>query len=275
MVSRAGALVVAMLLALPAIAEGAPPDLRPYRVGQPLTLTPGQAGTWTLACRDGDLATDGSWRAENVDVDVLEADTFSRSAYRFRLRSNAQADTRVRLAVSCLRSRAGRDRLRGAGRRERAATLPAGPGSIPAIRCPRGSLAVAPGFRVDSPAGVARVTARYPTADLAGSSVRLTALSPVAVTASTRCLRSARHLRVALRAGNTDVADGRAETFTVRCHARETAIAGAFRLSGSWYLGQLPQGRRRSFGVESPATGRAGDARLGLLCLQVPTAEAR
>lgn len=298
---RAGILLAALALALhgaPA-ASAAGRDVRAYRVGQALALEPGQVGTYTLACRPGDVVTDGVWRVDAVDadaqpdgqafdrvtgVDVLEADAFSQGGYRFRLRDNAAGRAQVHLAIVCLRARVGARRLRVLGRRETTAALLPGSGGPRPVSCPRGALAIAPGFRLDGSGGAARLTASYPVLpSLARSRLTFTALDAVAVTASGRCLRrrtTAAHgrrdrLRVALRAGDTAVADGRMETFTVSCRAREAAIVGDVALGDAWYLGQWPAERRRAYELQSPSTGRPGHARLGLLCLRERTSEPR
>jgi hypothetical protein len=74
-------------------------------------------------------------------------------------------------------------------------------------------------------------------------------------------------LGLTLRTAHATLADGRRETYTVSCRARETAISGAFSIAGGWYLGQFPSGRQRTFRAQSPRTGTDGAVQLGLLCL--------
>lgn len=282
------------LLAIAPIAEAADaPTLQPYRVGQSLRLDEGQTGTYTLACRGDDLATDGSWLVDAVDanpqldeqpydlvtgVDVLEAEAFADGAYSFTVRNNAEGAAQVRIAVTCLPQRVGGHRLRLSELRSTSAALAPGQTSPPPVSCPRGTVAVAPGFALGAPVTSPRLTTRVP----AGGALRrltsaFTLVDESTVRTSARCLatttaRAAGHrhrLRATFREGQTDVNDGRVETFTVSCRAGEHALMGSFRLGGSWYLGQSPAGRQRSFKVQSPPTGETGDAALGLLCLQL------
>lgn len=250
------ALVVAAMPARTATAAGA----RTYTVTQDLTLDPGQDGSFSLACRSGDVATDGTWRAAALGLNVLEADSISAQGYRFAVSNDSPAAATLRLAVVCLDAPG----ARLAGRRTTNATAGVGPASTPALRCADGTVAVAPGFRIQG--GIARVTTRFPRG-LGSALLGLVAVDAVRVTASTRCLRPGAGLRLAFRAGDTDVAAGRVESFTVSCERGETAIAGAYRLSRAWYLGQTPAGRRRSFRLQAASTTSGGDARLGLLCL--------
>ncbi|HEU4655946.1 MAG TPA: hypothetical protein VFR97_00390 [Capillimicrobium sp.] len=300
---RAGMLRVAALPALLALsallapsaaqaAGDAPP--RVYRVSQALRLDEGQTGTYTLACRRHDVATDGTWLVDAVEanpdlddaaydlvtgVDVLEAASFAAGAYRFTLRNNAEGGAQVRIAVTCLQAGPDRHRLALGPRRTERAELAPGPGSPLAIACPRGTIAVAPGFRAEGLGAAPRLTTRAP----AGAGARrftwaFTAIDAATVRTSARCLatRVGRHrLHATYRAGTTDVSDGRVETFTVSCRASEQAIVGTFRLSGSWYLGQAPAGRQRSFKLQSPPDGRSADAALGLLCLRLAAARPR
>ncbi len=289
--SLAGILALTAVLALPA-AAGAH-ELRTYRVDQRLTLPGGASGEYTLACRHRDIATDGTWHVDDVEshlgrfnlvsgLDVLEADAFSRGGYRFSLRNNAGGEAKLRLTVSCLRRDVGPHRLRVGARRQVAATLAVGLTELPAVRCPDGTLAVAPGFRITG-LGVGRLTASFPGERGRSSRLSLTVLEPTSATASARCLRREttgrgghRHaLRTVFRDGRTDVSDGHVETFAVRCREGESAVLGGFRLSGSWYLGQLPSRDRISFRVQSPASGTAGDARLGVLCLRAQSSAPR
>lgn len=286
--------LAALLASLPSVAVAADDaTARAYRVIQSLRLDEGQTGSYTLGCRGHDVATDGMWLVDAVaanpqiddepydlvtGVDVLEAEAFADGAYRFTIRNNAEGAAQVRIAVSCLGVRIGRHRLRVSERRVRDAALTAGTTAGPAIACPRGSLAVAHGFAVGAPLTAPRLTARAP-AGRGGRRLetRFTAADTATVRVSGRCLRTTttradghRHrLRTTLRVGTTDVADGRVETFTVSCRANEHPLLGSFRLGGSWYLGQLPAGRQRSFKVQSPPDGRSADAALGLLCLRL------
>jgi hypothetical protein len=270
-------------------------DVRTYRVLQHLALDAGQDGAFVLACRRGDLATDGTWRVDGLDdagadpvsgVDVLEADSISPQSYRFDVRNTTVAAARLTIAVSCLDGDVGsgsdRHRLGVGSRRSATGDVAAGAVRAPMVACPSGSVAVAPGFRLAGGAGaVARVVTRLPAGGVTRVDLRLVALSGLRVTASTRCLarmttRSPRdghrhRLRLALRGAMATVADGRRESFTVACRADERAIEGGFSLSEAWYLGQVPSGRRRSYVLQSPATGRPASATLSLLCLGTRT----
>jgi hypothetical protein len=260
---RAGVLLAAAAIAIAAlpIRAVAAARTRTYSVVQRLTLDPGQDGSFSLACGSGDVATDGTWRAGALGLNVLEADSISRLGYRFAVSNDSPAAASLRLAVVCLHATG--PRLSGA-LRTASTTAGVGPASTPALRCPAGTAAVAPGFRIEG--GIARVTTRFPRG-LGSALLGLVAVDPVRVTASTRCLRPGSGARLALRSGATDVAAGRVESFTVSCRKGETAIAGAYRLTGAWYLGQTPEGRRRSFRLQAASTSAAGAARLGLLCL--------
>lgn len=286
--------VAALLATLPAPA-GAAEDAtaRAYRVVQSLTIDEGQTGSYTLACRGHDLVTDGVWLVDDVaanpqlddapydlvtGVDVLEAESFAGGAYRFTVRNNAEGPAQVRIAVACLGARLGAHRLRVSERRTTSTTLEPGMGAPPAVRCPRGSIAIAHGFSVGAPLTSPRLTTSAPaTAAARRIETAFSAGDAATVRASARCLARRttaagghRHrLRTTFRVGTTDVADGRVETFTVSCHAGEHPLLGSFRLGGSWYLGQLPGGRQRSFKVQSPPDGRSADAALGLLCLRL------
>jgi hypothetical protein len=293
---RAGILAcaVALLAAPPTAAMAADaPTIRAYRVIQPLRLDEGQTSTYTLGCRGRDVVTDGTWLVDDLatnpqiddepfdlvtGVDVLAAEALSRSAYRFTVRNNAEGAAQIRIAVTCLGARVGGHELRVSDRRTRVAALPAGTSAGPALDCPRGTVAIAPGFALGAPLAAPRLTARA----IARASARrvvlsFTAAEPATVRTSGRCLRRAttradghRHrLRTTLRVGETDVADGRVETFTISCRADEHPLLGSFRLGGSWHLGQLPAGRQRSFKIQSPPDGESADAALGLLCLDV------
>jgi hypothetical protein len=261
---RAGVLLAALALIgtaapEPAHAAAAP---RAYTVAQELTLDPGQDASFSLACRAGDLATDGTWRASAFGLNVLEADSISRQGYRFVVSNDSAAPASLRLAVVCLHA----DGARLSGPlRTSSVTSGVGAASAPALRCPAGTAAVAAGFRIEG--GIARVTNRFPRG-LRTAVLGFAAVDDVRVTASTRCLRAGSGVRLAFRSGATDVAAGRVESFTVRCHRGETAIAGAYRLSRAWYLGQTPGGRRRSFRLQAASTTAGGTARLGLLCLR-------
>lgn len=272
-------------------AAGAAHRLATYRVAQRLVLDAGQTGTYTVACRDGGVATDGTWRIDSLDsspqpdgqpydlvngVDVLEADSISAQAYRFALRNNAEGEARVLLAVACVARRLGDGRrVVLSARRATSAALQPGASNAPTATCRAGTVAIAPGFRFEGEAAaIARVVTHFPTRGLTGSQLGVVAMDPVIAVSSTRCLRLVtagggrrERLRVALRSARTAIGDGRLESYTVSCHAHEVAITGAFRLSDAWYLGQSQDGRERSFRVQSPATGAPGAARLGLLCL--------
>jgi hypothetical protein len=239
------AATVVSLLALAPSAHAA------YRMSQPLSLDAGQSGTFTLACREGDVATDGTWSVDTVGVDVIEADGFSRQGYRFVVRNSTAGAAPMRLFVSCLEGRR--------GLRVRAAR-----GGDQAVRCPAGTVAIAPGFRTAGGAG-ARLLTRFPRSALA---VLRTEAEGAALTTSARCLRRRGLGPIALRAGVTTVGAGRVESYSVSCRRGETALVGAFRLKGALYLGQTPLGRRRSFRLQAPAGGASGSARLGLVCLR-------
>lgn len=294
---RRAVLHVALLACLagvvaPGVATAAGrPSVDVYRVGQNLTLDEGQSGDFTLACRRGDIATDGTWRVDSVDtnpqiddepfdlvsgVDVLSAESFSPQAYRFSVRNNAEGDAAVRIAVSCLRGTIGRRTVVVRGRREVTAPLAAGSmATLPPVVCPPGTVVIAPGLRVQG-GGAARLLGRMPTLPgLERSTFSVLAVDDVTVVASARCLASrttTRHgrgyaLRMAFRAGDADVEAGHVASFTVGCRARETAIGSGFSLSSAWYLGQTPSGRQRAFRVQA-TTAAAGRAQLGLLCLR-------
>lgn len=284
--------MVCTLLACAALlpASAAADSLRTYRVDQPLRLDAGQSGSFTLACESGDLVTDGTWMVDAVDdaaydlvsgIDVLEADAISAQSYRFTLRNNTQGQAQIHLAVACLDGDIGGDtrRLRPLGAPTTTAAVAPGLGTAPTVTCPAGSVAIAPGFLfTGAPGAVARTIALAPAvASTTTVQLGLAAIDPVAVTASARCLAltttrgadGTRHaLRVAYRTAETDIGDGRRETYTLSCRSRETAISAGFRLSEAWYLGEDQAGRQRSFRVLSPATGSPGTASLGLLCLR-------
>jgi hypothetical protein len=153
--------------------------------------------------------------------------------------------------------------------------------TLPELACPDGTVAIAPGLRVDG--GAARVLARMPAAaGLQSSTLSVLGIDDVTVTASTRCLsrqttsRDGRRysLRLAFRAGDAQVEAGHAASFTVGCRAREVPVSGGFSLSAAWYLGQTPGGRQRAFAVQATADA-AGSARFGLLCLRDHATRAR
>jgi hypothetical protein len=248
-------------VATPTRAASADP-VRTYTVVQRLRLDPGQDGSFSLACRTGDVATDGTWRAGALGLDVLEADSISAGTYRFQVSNDATTTAALRLTVVCVHGP--RLRLVGGRGTVAAAVAAAGTASAPALRCPAGSAAIAPGFRIDG--GIARVTTRFPHG-LTSTLLSLVAIDPVTVTSSTRCLRPGARLRLAFRAGQTDVQAGRVESFSVSCRHGEAAIVGSYRLHGAWYLGQTPAGARRSFRLQASSTTSGGDARLGVLCL--------
>lgn len=284
----------ATLFCVPAVSAD---SVRAYRVDQQLRLDAGQSGSFTLACHSGDLVTDGTWLVDALDddnpqlavqpydlvsgVDVIEADAVSEQGYRFTLRNNTQGQAQIHLTVACLDGDVG-----GAGRqlrllpqRRASASIARGLGVAPPVACPSASVAVAPGFVfTGDPGAVARIIERAPSAGSSASvELGIAAIDAVTVTSSARCLAltttrgsdGLRHrLRVAYRTAQTAVGDGRRETYTLSCQARETAIEGSYRLSEAWYLGQAQAGRQRSFRVQSPATGSPGTATLGLLCVR-------
>jgi hypothetical protein len=272
------------------------PTVDTYRVVQQLTLDEGQSGTFNVSCRHGDLVTDGVWQMDALDsneqlddepfdlvngVDVLEADSISTSGYRFALRNNAEGEAQLRLAVVCLAGAVSDGKTRYALRLSDpvSATTPiaAGAEGTQQIACRAGTVAVTPGFRlVTEPGGVARVTSSFPLApDLRSLERRATAFDNVQMTTTARCLsvltgrRSGKRwrLRLALRTARATLADGRRETYTVSCRTGETAITGAFDLTGGWYIGQFPAGRQRTFRAQAGHTGADGALQLGLLCL--------
>lgn len=286
--------MAALLAPPPAAAQAADaPTVRAYRVVQSLQLDEGQAGSYTLGCRGHDVATDGVWLVDALDadpqiddafddlvtgVDVLKAAAFADGAYRFTVRNNGEGVAQIRIAVACLGVELGRHRLRLSERRVAEATLTAGTSPAPPVTCPPGSIAVAHGFAVEAPLTAPRLTTRAPArANGRRMEAAFTAADAATVRTSARCLARTttradghRHrLRTTFRVGATDVTDGRVETFTVSCRPGEHPLLGSFRLGGSWYLGQLPAGRRRSFKVQSPPDGQSADAALGLLCLRL------
>ncbi len=291
------ALVVALLL--PSVAPAAERlPVHVYRVAQNLTLDEGQSGSFTLACRAGDIATDGTWRVDSVDtnpqiddeqfdlvngVDVLEAAAFSRQAYRFSLRNNAEGDAAVRIAVTCLRATMGRHRLVVRTPPAVTTTLAASAATtLPAVACPSGTVAIASGLRVDGD-GAARLISRMPALPgLGQSTVTMLGVDAVTVVASARCLepRTTRRdrrrfaLRMAFRSADAQVDAAHVASFTVSCRTREVAIGSGFSLSAAWYLGQTPSARQRSFRVQARPDA-AGTARLGLLCLRDRAAAVR
>jgi len=277
-------------------AEAERPQVTTYRVVQQLRLDEGQSGSFTLSCRPGDLVTDGLWQVDGLDsneqlddeafdfvngVDVLEADSISTGGYRFSLRNNTEGVAQLRLSVVCLIGALSdadtRYALRLSGPVAATAPVAAGTEGLLRVSCPSGTVAVTPGFRIATePGGVARITSVFPaTPDLRTIERRATALADVALTTTARCLslqsgrRDGRRWRLglALRTAQATLTDGRRETYTASCRARETAITGAFSLVGAWYLGQYPAGRQRSFRAQSPQTGSDGALQLGLLCL--------
>jgi hypothetical protein len=306
--TRAGltTLVCVLLAGLASVPSTASADpLRAYRVDQPLRLDAGQSGAFTLACQSGDLVTDGTWLVDALDnvgappgatpydlvsgVDVLEADATSEQAYRFSVRNNTLGQAQIHLTVTCLDGDAGhggrRLRLlpRAPDQTTRADVAP-GMGSVPAAGCARGAVAIAPGFRFGgAPGAVGRVLDRSPVdATLRSARLGVSAVDAVTAVSSVRCLARTttkgpngrrQRLHVAYRTAQTAVGDGRRETYTLSCRARETALTGGFRLSEAWYLGQAQAGRQRSFRVQSPSTGTPGTAMLGLLCLEDRTVQ--
>jgi hypothetical protein len=289
-----------MLVCVCAIAQSAHaagrPEVTTYRVVQQLRLDEGQSGAFNVSCRHGDLATDGVWQMDALDsneqlddepfdlvsgVDVLEADSISTSGYRFALRNNAEGVAQLRLAVVCLAGAVTDGTTRYALRLSApvTATGPIGYGTegTQQVACPAGAVAVTPGFRlVTEPGGVARMTSSFPLApDLRTLERRATALADVQMTTTARCLsvltgrRSGQRWRLALalRTAQATIAGGRRETYTASCRTRETAITGAFTVTGGWYIGQFPVGRQRTFRAQSPQPGTDGALQLGLLCL--------
>jgi hypothetical protein len=289
---RVALLACLLAAAAPCVAQAAErPSVDVYRVAQNLTLDEGQSGDFTLACRHGDIAMDGTWRVDSVDtnpqiddetfdlvsgIDVLAAEPFSRQAYRFSVRNTAEGDAAVRIAVSCLTGTIGRRTGVVRGRREVTAPLAAGSmATLPPVVCPPGTVVIAPGLRVQG-GGAARLLGRMPTLPgLERSTFSVFALDDVTIVASARCLarqtanRQGRRytLRMAFRAGDAQVDAGHVASFTVGCRGREAAIGSAFSLSAAWYLGQTPSGRQRAFRVQATADA-AGAAELGLLCLR-------
>jgi hypothetical protein len=284
---RVALLACLVALATPVAAMAGAPSVHVYRVAQSVTLDEGQSGEFTLACRTGDVVTDGTWRVDSIDssartderpfdlvrgVDILQAEAFTRQAYRFGVRNNAEGDAMLRIAVTCLRGTVGDGRVVVRERRKVSAHLAAGTASmLPAVACPAGTVAIAPGLRVDG-GGAGRLLGRMPTLPgLERSTLTVLGLDEVTVVASARCLHpeiAGRRLglRLAFRAGDTQIEAGHVASFSVGCRARETAIASGFMLSAAWYLGQTPSGRRRVSRVQATANG-PGSARLGLLCL--------
>jgi hypothetical protein len=272
------------------------PEVTTYHVVQELRLDEGQSGAFNVSCRHGDLVTDGVWQMDALDsneqlddeafdlvsgVDVLEADSISTSGYRFALRNNAEGVAQLRLAVVCVTGSVSDGTTRYALRLSApvSATTPivAGAEGAQQVACPIGSVAVTPGFRlVTEPGGVARVTSTFPLSpDLRTLERRAIALADVQMTTTARCLsvltgrRAGRRwqLGLALRTARATIRDGRRETYTASCRARETAITGAFAVMGGWYIGQFPAGRQRTVRAQSPQTGADGALQLGLLCL--------
>jgi hypothetical protein len=299
---RAGLLVALLACLMGAAAPGtataaARPSVYVYRVAQNLTLDEGQSGDFTLACRRGDVVTDGLWRVDSVDtntqiddepfdlvsgVDLLGAEAFSRQAYRFSVRNNAEGDAAVRIAVTCLSGKVGDRPVVVRERREVRAPLAAGAAAtLPPVVCPSGTVAVAPGMRVEG--GAARLLGRMPTLPgLERSTFDVLALDDVTVVASARCLHRQTASRkgqrftlgMAFRAGDAQVEAGHVASFTVGCRARETAVGSGFSVSAAWYLGQTPSGRQRAFRVQATADA-SGSARLGVLCLRDRATRAR
>src|SRR5262249_42095281 len=155
-------------------------------------------------------------------------------------------------------------RLRVSPRRSTSTVLAPGPGGPPSVTCPDGWVAIAPGFRLDgAPGSVARLVGRYPGPPaLTRSTLSVVAVDQVTVTATARgrarpAPSQGRRVRldIARRWATRAVGDGRRESFRVACRGGELALAGAFRLGETWYLGQRQAGRWRSFTLQSPATG--------------------
>lgn len=288
--------MLACVCAVPAAQAAERPPVTTYRVVQQLRLDEGQSGSFNVSCRHGDLVTDGIWQMDALDsnpqlddeafdlvngVDVLAAESFSTSGYRFALRNNAEGVAQLRLAVVCLTGsvsdRRARYALRLSAPVSATTAIVAGTEGTQQVSCPAGTVAVTPGFRlVTEPGGVARLTSTFPlTPDLRSLERRAAALTDVQMTTTARCLsvlssrRSGQRWRLGLtlRTAHATLGDGRRETYTVSCRARETAISGAFSIAGGWYLGQFPSGRQRTFRAQSPHTGADGAVQLGLLCL--------
>jgi hypothetical protein len=289
--------LLACVCATAPAAQAAPrPEVATYRVVQQLRLDEGQSGTYNVSCRHGDLATDGIWQIDALDsnaqldderfdlvsgVDVLEADSISTSGYRFALRNNTEGIAQLRLAVVCVTGSVSDGTTRYALRLSApvTATAPIGYGTeaTQQVTCPTGAVAVTPGFRlVTEPGGVARTTTSFAVApDLRTLERRAFALADVQLTMTARCLsvltgrRSGKRWRLglALRTAQATIADGRRETYTVSCRPGESAITGAFSITGGWYIGQFPAGRQRTFRAQSPLTGTDGALQFGLLCL--------
>ena len=284
--------VVAALGASPASASARAPTSATatvYRVEQDVTLAEGQDGRWNVACHDGDLAVDGTWRVDAIanapgdilppdlvsGLDVLGAEPFAPGGYAFTLRNRAAGDARVHLGVQCLQGS-----LRGDGGQRYAlrisplmdqvtSTGEAGSLISAPLICPSGAIAVAPGYSTTG--GPARIVSRFPMRNR--MSVLDRSFDTLAAT-SIRCL-SVRStdggpaLHVTLRTGQALLPAGRVPEATISCAPGERALVGLMRLDGAWSLGGSLLGATRTFKLQTVSPIVAGSAQVGALCLRL------
>lgn len=269
------ALVAALALTAPTGAlAAARHDVREYRVEQALPLEPGQDSSFTLACRTGDIASDGVWMFDNpalgpdgglpADLVVREAATVSREAYRFGLRNEGAVPAQLHLYVTCLEAT-----LDGPGARRRLRISDART-TATELRCPAGHVPVAPGFAAAG-AGAGLTARTFPSAD--GRRMRLAFGGP-APRVQARCLAvqttsaggARSRLRLTVRSSAVDVPAGRISSFDVSCGPRQVAIVSSFALRGAGLVGLLPRGRSRTVRL-APSGAGAGAATIGALCL--------
>ncbi len=299
MPNRAGMTLVtiAAVMAFPTAPRAAPALARSraraivYRVHQQVALAPGQDATYTVACRDGDLAVYGTWRTDAVvavaggvpppdlasAVEVAAADPFDAGGYRFSLRNLAEGTSRVSLGVVCLKGT-----LTGGGHARFAlhesplhtrtsAIAAAGALSTPVLRCPPGSVAVSPGFAATG--GQVRLVSRFaPRGDPRALDRAFVALGAATVRTSIRCqaLRTAAggpRLRMILRRRRATIAPGRSTSASISCARDERAIMGSLRLRDAWSLGASLGDRTQDFRVQGADAVRDGHAEIGVLCL--------
>lgn len=179
-VMRTASLVLALVasLALTATTASAKSstkhNLGVYKVEKHLTIDEDSTVSEHVICQNGDLATDGMWRVDQVsynpqvdddgpydrfnDVDVLQAISTSPQEYTFKIRNRTEDDAQVKLFVVCL----SRDTVGDTHQHALDVTSPAAGGEafgapgaygingdrFGHARCPNGSIVIAPGYQV-------------------------------------------------------------------------------------------------------------------------------
>lgn len=306
-ITLAGAVVLAGMLA--AATDAAAPSqhaVRLYTVERQVDLSGGQTVNADVRCTTGDIAVDGSWRADAVDQrpgDTLRSvtatasypDSTDAALWHATLRNTAAGRAQTKVFVTCLGRSTEPDGSHqhtwtvGARSDSTRSTTTVGVSSwAHTAGCPAGSIAVSPGFRVT--AGTARLRSQAPN-DTAVTrwkwNVDVTA-QPATITFTQRCLT----LRSSTTAGHThtlaavnrmapaavSLAGNSTGDRTFACRDDEVAVLGSEWIANTdhpflWLHGGDPRGKTRAYRLQNTGP-TARFVQLGAVCLGLRTSAA-